>query len=626
MAKKLVCNNVTTIAIRYQFVLTYSASGVPRLNYLPHEVIKCEADVPSENVVDDAKNDAVVIEDVDVTYLRSLDPKEWKTQDHYKVIGLGKSRYKASEEHIKTAYRKMVLKHHPDKREAQGEEIRKDDDYFTCITMAYEILGNPIKRRSYDSVDPEFDNSLPTSNELKKDFFKVCKYYFDLNSRWCESKKVPKLGTPSSKREDVEHFYTFWYNFKSWREFSYEDEEDKDKCQDRDERKYVDKINKAERLRRKKEEMSRVRQFVDLAYNADPRIMKFKQDDKERKSAAKKAKQTAAQRKKDEEEKILREAQLLKEKAEAEERAKMELRRQERETQKKAHKKQKKIFRLTCKSYNYFSSNIEDNLKYMTAVDRICETLELSELEELNKNLQDGRRDVFLQAMEKSDGIIENERKSGLVTYTQKVAEQIKNNNTKSYDDWSQENLQLLIKAVNLFPAGTNQRWEVVANFINQHGSFPDSSKRFSAKVVLAKAKDLQSTDFSKNNLKEAANKRAFDSFRKDKQNVLLVDEKDISKRLDQNTLKINNKKAQSNDTGRNADGFSMIKSDKPWTAEEQQLLEQALKTYSSSTPERWDRIAECVPNRSKKDCMKRYKELVEIVKAKKAAQDSIPK
>ena len=44
------------------------------------------------------------------------------------------------------------------------------------------------------------------------------------------------------------------------------------------------------------------------------------------------------------------------------------------------------------------------------------------------------------------------------------------------------------------------------------------------------------------------------------------------------------------------------------WGAEEQRLLEQALKTYPVSTPDRWDRIAECVPNRTKKDCMRRYK------------------
>lgn len=45
-----------------------------------------------------------------------------------------------------------------------------------------------------------------------------------------------------------------------------------------------------------------------------------------------------------------------------------------------------------------------------------------------------------------------------------------------------------------------------------------------------------------------------------------------------------------------------------PWTTEEQKLLEQALKTYPVNTPERWEKIAEAVPGRTKKDCMRRYK------------------
>ena len=68
----------------------------------------------------------------------------------------------------------MVLRHHPDKRRGAGEEIRDDDDYFTCITKAYEILGDPVKRRSWDSVDPEFDDDIPSSNaNSKANFFKV---------------------------------------------------------------------------------------------------------------------------------------------------------------------------------------------------------------------------------------------------------------------------------------------------------------------------------------------------------------------------------------------------------------------------------------------------------------------
>ncbi|RWS19250.1 dnaJ subfamily C member 2-like protein [Leptotrombidium deliense] len=63
-----------------------------------------------------------------------------------------------------------------------------------------------------------------------------------------------------------------------------------------------------------------------------------------------------------------------------------------------------------------------------------------------------------------------------------------------------------------------------------------------------------------------------------------------------------------------------------PWSNDEQKLLEQALKTYPASTGDRWDRIAECIPNRSKKDCLKRYKECVEMVKAKQAAVNAVSK
>lgn len=69
------------------------------------------------------------------------------------------------------------------------------------------------------------------------------------------------LGNNDSEREHVENFYQFWYDFSSWREYSYLDEEDKDKGQDRDERRWIDKQNKTMRIKRKKEEMARIRQL-----------------------------------------------------------------------------------------------------------------------------------------------------------------------------------------------------------------------------------------------------------------------------------------------------------------------------------------------------------------------------
>lgn len=627
----------TTVAVRYYFTLQEQESGAEIVQFKPHEVIELEYVHPEKESSPESENEqkpeeVVYVDDVD--YLRSLDPKEWKTQDHYKVLGIESLRIKASDEVIKTAYRKIVLKHHPDKRKALGEEIRPDDDYFTCITMAYEILGNPLKRRSYDSVDPYFDNSLPTNVDSKKDFFAIFSHYFNLNARWSEKKRVPKLGEPDATREYVEHFYSFWYDFKSWREYSYEDEEDKEKCSDRDERRYVDKLNKAERLRKKKEEMSRIRSLVDLAYNADPRIAKFKQEDKEKKLAAKRAKQTAAQARKEEEERVLREALLAKEKAEAVERARVEAKRQEREVQKKALKKERKVFRDVCKTNNYYTADNEETVKHMTVVDRICELYNVEQLEELNKNLKNSGEGAFLKALRETEAQIEAEKRAVLESISQKTAEQVKSQTAapKINAEWTTENLQLLIKAVNLFPAGTNQRWEVVANFINQHGTFKENSNKFNAKIVLAKAKDLQNTDFSKSNLKEEANKQAFNNFEKDKK--LVVVESEISKKIDSPTPNFEHKKQAKSDKMTNGHTTVMngdkqeIKRDREvasaWTAIEQQLLEQALKTYPSTTAERWDRIAECIPNRSKKECVKRYKELVETIKAKKAAQSAI--
>ena len=55
---------------------------------------------------------------------------------------------------------------------------------------------------------------------------------------------MPKLGTAESSRDEVDKFYKFWYEFESWREYSYLDEEDKEKGSDREERRWIEKNNK----------------------------------------------------------------------------------------------------------------------------------------------------------------------------------------------------------------------------------------------------------------------------------------------------------------------------------------------------------------------------------------------
>jgi DnaJ family protein C protein 2 len=545
----------------------------------------------------------------DVNFLRSLDPKEWKEQDHYAVLGLKKLRHKATEDDIKKAYRLKVLRHHPDKRKAQGEEIRPDDDYFTCITKAWEILGNPRNRRSFDSVDKEFDDLIPTVSEhTRSHFYEVFGKAFELNSRWSEKMPVPKLGDESTSREDVERFYSFWYNFESWREYSYLDEEEKEQGQGREERKWIEKQNKAARAKRKKEEMARIRNLVDTAYSLDPRIQKFKQEDKDRKLAVKQAKKDAARARQEEEDRkaqaVEEEMRKKKEEAEAEQKAKQDAIKAEREAQKRALKKERATLRKLAKENNYYSVDPSEMVHHMAGLEKICECLRIDELEELVTRLAHDGRVAFLQAMEETERRIERERQELMESATRACGggSGAAGRSKKGSAPWTHDQLQLLIKAVNVFPAGTNQRWEVVANFINQHtiGEFVPRTP----KEVLAKAKDLQSCDYSRNILKVAVNEKAYDNFEKEHKN----------------SVEVSATTSQRFDSPADQQGMKAA----PWTALEQQLLEQALKTYPASTPERWDRIAECLPTRSKKDCMRRYKELVEMVKAKKAAQAAV--
>ncbi|XP_048740508.2 dnaJ homolog subfamily C member 2-like isoform X2 [Ostrea edulis] len=508
----------------------------------------------------------------------------------------------------------MVLKHHPDKRKARGLKVGDgEDDYFTCITRAYEILGNKSKRRSYDSVDPQFDDDVPSNDEeSKKKFFTVFGPVFDRNSRWSNKRTVPSLGTDSTSIEDVNRFYTFWYDFDSWREYSYLDEEEKEKGENREERRWIEKQNKAARQRLKKEEMARIRQLVDNAYACDPRIIRYREEEKEKKEAQKRAKKEAARQKALEEERIKQEAleeeRKKKEKEEEEAKAQAAIVKKEKEAQKKLLKKERKALRTVAKDKNYFAETEDEKVTNMADVERIADQLSLLRLQTLNEAMAEGEgsnaKEAFLQVVQELNKEIEEEKQRHLEALQKQKGG---DNSQSSKKTWLETEIQCLIKAVNLFPAGTKERWEVIASFIQQH--VPNSNKN--AKDVLSKTKELQKDDFF---LKQNADKKAFENFEK-KLKTAHVQAKPKEGVVSERFESVGEQQVR--EAGTNP---------APWSPEEQKLLEQALKTYPASTADRWDRISDCISSRSKKDCMKRYKELVEMVKAKKAAQDAAAK
>src|SRR4026209_1579380 len=64
-------------------------------------------------------------------------------KDYYSTLGVSKS---SSDKEIKQAFRKLARKHHPDV--SPGD--KQAETRFKEINEAYEVLGDPAKRKKYD--------------------------------------------------------------------------------------------------------------------------------------------------------------------------------------------------------------------------------------------------------------------------------------------------------------------------------------------------------------------------------------------------------------------------------------------------------------------------------------------
>ncbi|KAK4144975.1 DnaJ domain-containing protein [Dichotomopilus funicola] len=312
-------------------------------------------------------NDDGEISEPEDPMMLQREAKDWKSQDHYKVLGLSKYRYKATEEQIKRAHRKKVLKHHPDKKAAAGRA--DDDNFFKCIQKATEVLLDPIKRRQFDSVDEEADVEPPTKKQLAKgDFYKQWSKVFKSEARFSKVHPVPTFGGEDAAQEDVENFYNFWYNFDSWRTFEYLDEDVPDDNENRDQKRHMERKNANARKKKKAEDNARLRKILDDCSAGDERIKRFRQAA----SAAKNKKRferEAAEKKAAEDARLKKEAEAQAAK-EAEEKAKADrdASKKAKEAAKNAVKKNKRVLRGSVKDANYFAGEGDASAATIDAV------------------------------------------------------------------------------------------------------------------------------------------------------------------------------------------------------------------------------------------------------------------
>lgn len=526
--------------------------------------------------------------------------KDTDLEDFYALLGLDEFRFIATDKQIKTNWKTASLVCHPDKATPEG---RPDAEIkYKAMQKAYDTLLDKKKRMDYDSALP-FNDGLPSSSEgtSVKTFYSTYGPVFKENARFSEKRPVPDLGDDEQSWDEVNAFYDFWFAFKSWRAFSHLDEHHPNDDTSRDERRWMEKKNAKLRAGKKKEEVARVRKLVEDAMKKDPRVQRHRAQEEEIRQQKKKAKELKKQE---------REAEAAKRREEAkrkeEEKIQEEQRAKERAKEAKlALKKLKQNIRKKCRTGKIDQDDMDLVLSNLTPK-------ELEEMfEEMNNRTVQASFKQRLVRVKKLKQQQQQEREEQLAR--EKLAKRKAKETQIAKREWTEDEESAMAKAIIRYPGGSKDRWVAIANAIN-HTCFPKNPERHrTTKEVIRKAKEETTK-------KTGTNERAFETYQekmKPKKEKLEEKEQALAKedsmkaalkktQIDMEKVKKKTKKDKKKDAA-------------DWTADQQFALEKALKSVPKCE-DRWDRIAELVDGKTKKDCVKRFKMIrAQIMEKKKA-------
>ena len=234
-------------------------------------------------------------------------------RDHYDVLGISQD---ATDEEIKTAYRKTALKWHPDRNFGNVEEATRQ---FADAQIAYEVLSEANDRAWYDrhrasilrgenvtgdgeaaydaglgvaDLMPYFNKFFTaTVDDSKNGFFvQVRTLFVQLRAEEeiaCgdagrDMVDYPDFGDSRTSDHQVKAFYKTWSRFYSEKSFEWADKYMTRQAPDRRVRRAIDKENNKARMAERKDYNDTVHQLVSAIKKRDFRYIVNKVSAKQR--------------------------------------------------------------------------------------------------------------------------------------------------------------------------------------------------------------------------------------------------------------------------------------------------------------------------------------------------------
>lgn len=531
----------------------------------------------------------------------------------YEILGV---ELHATQDAVKKAFRRLSLRYHPDKT------LRGDDDYvFRAVKAAYDTLYDPLKRQAYDSTKVPFDDDIPGPIVTESDFFDVYGPVFERNLRFdarlrpelksksnnssnnkrnhrSKASAPPRLGDDDTPLHEVNEFYSYWIHFDSWRDFSAQATEELqveshlENAESRDERRWLQREIEKRAKQLKKLELNRIQTLVERAMEADPRLKRQRALEKKRKQEQEAEKLKAVQ----EQKRLEQEKKLEQELKDREERERQAMEKAERE-------KEKKLLRKARQQLRKMTSSMEGS-DVSADVDLLCSSLGLGDLVNLNDAFEsksiDGEIESAMVEMIRSKAQeIQQEQASVRIEEEKKEAnpdtevdfhiECVKPESTKQ--GWTKDELSALAKGVKKHPAGSLNRWDSIANFVNH--ACPGSARTKGDCVE------------KYNQIRNASGTGSSTASQSKVSQVNPAQGAAASSAPVPDTTFTSSTSVESG-----------------WTQEQDQLLQDGLAKFPATMDknERWDCIAKSVPSKTKKECVQRFKTIREalLLKTKK--------